>query len=169
MSAKIQMTHFDADGRAQMVDVSEKHSTIRIAKASGAVGMSQDAIRAVKSGKTKKGDVCLVAELAGITGAKKTSNLIPLCHPVELTSVNITTEIDEENRSILVTATVKTTGRTGVEMEALTAVATTCLTIYDMLKSVDREMTIKDIMLLAKSGGSSGDFERRTAEHFYTS
>ncbi|MCA8889530.1 MAG: cyclic pyranopterin monophosphate synthase MoaC [Parvularculaceae bacterium] len=153
------MTHFDADGRAQMVDVSEKHSTIRIAKASGAVGMSQDAIRAVKSGKTKKGDVCLVAELAGITGAKKTSNLIPLCHPVELTSVNITTEIDEENRSILVTATVKTTGRTGVEMEALTAVSVACLTIYDMLKAADKGMIIRDVALVEKMGGKSGHWK----------
>lgn len=169
MSAKKEMTHFDSEGRAQMVDVSRKNSTTRIAKAVGAVSMSQDAISAVKSGNTKKGDVCVIAELAGITGAKKTADLIPLCHPVELTSVNVATEIDDKSKSILVTATAKTNGRTGVEMEALTAVSIACLTIYDMLKSIDREMTINDIKLVSKSGGASGDFERKTPEHIHAS
>jgi len=152
------LTHIDASGRAQMVDVSGKTVTQRTATAEGKVLMSQDAFDL--SGPNKKGDPIAIAELAGIMGAKKTSDLIPLCHPLPLTKV--TTQIEPLTTEIgyHVKATAKTDGKTGVEMEALTAVSISCLTLYDMLKAVDKAIEITDIRLLQKTGGKSGDFKR---------
>ena len=152
------LTHIDASGRAQMVDVSGKAITQRTATAEGKVLMSQEAFEL--SGPNKKGDPIAIAELAGIMGAKKTSDLIPLCHPLPLTKV--TTEIKPLTHEIGygVTATAKTDGKTGVEMEALTAVSIACLTLYDMLKAVDKAIEITDIRLTEKTGGKSGDFKR---------
>ena len=152
------LTHIDASGRAQMVDVSDKSVTKRSATAEGKVLMSQEAFDL--SGPNKKGDPIAISELAGIMGAKKTSDLIPLCHPLPLTKV--TTQIEPLTGEIgyAVTATAKTDGKTGVEMEALTAVSVACLTLYDMLKAVDKAIEITDIRLLAKTGGKSGDFTR---------
>ena len=154
------LTHFDAHGKAQMVDVSDKSETARTASASGFISMSQTALSLVRDGGGKKGDATATAELAGIMGAKRTSDLIPLCHPLPISAVNVTTRIDNDAGGVAVVATVKTTGRTGVEMEALTAATITCLTLYDMLKSVDRTMVIERIMLDEKTGGKSGDFHR---------
>lgn len=152
------LTHIDASGRAQMVDVSDKSVTKRSATAEGKVLMSQEAFDL--SGPNKKGDPIAISELAGIMGAKRTSDLIPLCHPLPLTKV--TTQIEPLTTEIgyAVTATAKTDGKTGVEMEALTAVSVACLTLYDMLKAVDKAIEITDIRLLAKTGGNSGDFTR---------
>lgn len=152
------LTHIDASGRAQMVDVSGKAVTQRTATAEGKVLMSQEAFDL--SGPNKKGDPIAIAELAGIMGAKKTSDLIPLCHPLPLTKV--TTEITPlaDEIGYGVTATAKTDGKTGVEMEALTAVSIACLTLYDMLKAVDKAIEITDIRLTEKTGGKSGDFKR---------
>ncbi|MCF8508274.1 MAG: hypothetical protein RIR41_3201 [Pseudomonadota bacterium] len=151
------LTHIDADGRARMVDVSDKAATKRIAKAEGRVLMSGVALELARS-KGGKGDVRATAEIAGVMAAKKTSDLIPMCHPLALSSVKV--RIDElgDGSGIGVVAEVVTTGPTGVEMEALTAVSVACLTIYDMLKAVDRGMRIEGVRLLAKSGGASGDF-----------
>ncbi len=154
------LTHIDADGRARMVDVSAKAETAREAIATGRVRMTDEALEMLRSGGGKKGDVRAVAELAGVMAAKKTADLIPLCHPLALTSAKVSVEAVEDGA--LVTARVKTTGPTGVEMEALTAASVACLTVYDMLKAVDRTMTISDIALEQKSGGASGDY-RRTA------
>ena len=152
------LTHIDASGRAQMVDVSGKAITQRTATAEGKVLMSQEAFDL--SGPNKKGDPISIAELAGIMGAKKTSELIPLCHPLPLTKV--TTRITPLTGEIGygVAATAKTDGKTGVEMEALTAVSIACLTLYDMLKAVDKAIEITDIRLVEKTGGKSGDFKR---------
>lgn len=154
------LTHFDADGRPRMVDVSDKPATARTATASGFVRMNPEALSLARSGRAKKGDACAVAELAGVIGAKKTSDLIPLCHPLALSGVKLETEIDEAESGVRITARVKTSGPTGVEMEALTAVSLACLTLYDMLKAVDRSMSIEKIMLTEKSGGKSGDFSQ---------
>lgn len=152
------LTHIDGDGAAHMVDVSAKPATARRAIASGHIGMSAAAREAIAQGLVKKGDVLAVARVAGIMGAKKTSDLIPLCHPLPLSSVNIDLAIDESG--ITATATAKTAGQTGVEMEALTAVGIALLTIYDMAKAIDKSMVIGDIRLLEKSGGKSGDWKR---------
>jgi len=152
------LTHIDETGRAAMVDVSEKSVTSRRAVASGTVKMSADTLALVKAGENKKGHVQSVAELAGIIGAKKTSDLIPLCHPLPLSKVNVRIEIDDNLPGLTVIAETKTSGQTGVEMEALTAVSITCLTIYDMLKAAEKGMVISDIRLLEKSGGKSGDW-----------
>lgn len=155
------LTHIGPDGRARMVDVSSKSETQRVAVARGKVSMSESAFQLAVSRQTKKGDPLAIAELAGIMGAKKTSDLIPLCHPLPLTGVKLDIEPDpDEDHTLLVTASVKTTGKTGVEMEALTAVSTACLTIYDMLKAVDKAMVIKSIELIQKSGGKSGDYRK---------
>jgi cyclic pyranopterin phosphate synthase len=154
------LTHFDASGRPKMVDVSDKPATLRIATAEGAVTMSRAALDVVRSRAGKKGDALAVAELAGVIGAKKTPDLIPLCHPISISGVEIRTEVDATAARVRVVATVKTTGATGVEMEALTAAATACLALYDMLKAVDRTMTIERVRLIEKSGGASGDFAR---------
>lgn len=152
------LTHFDEDGRAAMVDVGDKAVTQRRAVAVGSVTMRPDTLAMVADKSAKKGDVISVAELAGIMGAKHTAALIPLCHPLPLSKVSVKITLAENGLDIW--AETKTTGQTGVEMEALTAVSVACLTIYDMLKAVDREMVIGDIKLTAKSGGKSGDWTR---------
>ena len=152
-------THFDAGGRAHMVDVSAKDETERKAVAGCLVRMRRETLEMIRTGGAKKGDVLGVARLAGIMGAKKTSDLIPLCHPLALTSVTVDLECDEEQSAVVVTATAKLKGRTGVEMEALTAAAVAGLTVYDMCKAVDRGITITDVRLLHKSGGKSGTYE----------
>lgn len=151
------LTHIDADGRARMVDVSDKAATKRIAKAEGRVLMSGVALELARS-KGGKGDVRATAEIAGVMAAKRTSDLIPMCHPLALSSVKVRVDELDDGSGIAVVAEVVTTGPTGVEMEALTAVSVACLTIYDMLKAVDRGMRIEGVRLLAKSGGASGDF-----------
>jgi len=152
------LTHFDEEGRAAMVDVGAKAVTDRRAVASGFVTMRAETLALVTSKAAKKGDVISVAELAGIMGAKQTAALIPLCHPLPLSKVSVKIAVAEQGLSVW--AETKTTGQTGVEMEALTAVSVTCLTIYDMLKAVDRDMVIGDIKLLEKSGGKSGSWVR---------
>lgn len=151
------LTHIDADGRARMVDVSDKASTKRIATAEGRVLMSAKALDLARS-KGGKGDVRATAEIAGVMAAKRTSDLIPMCHPLALSNVKVRVNELEDGSGLGVVAEVGTTGPTGVEMEALTAVSVACLTIYDMLKAVDRAMRIEGVRLLAKSGGASGDF-----------
>lgn len=154
------LTHFDAKGRARMVDVSEKPETAREAVASGSVSMKKTTLMMIRDGKMSKGDVLGVARVAGIMAAKKTSEIIPMCHPLNITSVEVSFEYDEKGGRIQIESKVKIKGMTGVEMEALTAVAAAALTIYDMCKSVDRRMIISDILLLEKRGGKSGVFKR---------
>ena len=154
------LTHFDETGRAAMVDVSGKSVTSRKAIAVGQVKMALETLALVQTGDNKKGDVFSVAELAGIMGAKKTSDLIPLCHPLPLSKVKVRIEIDEKLPGLTVSAETKTSGQTGVEMEALTAVSVACLTIYDMLKAADKLMIIGDILLTEKQGGKSGNWTR---------
>ncbi|MEA5161265.1 cyclic pyranopterin monophosphate synthase MoaC [Cereibacter johrii] len=153
------LTHFDESGRAHMVDVSEKPVTARLAVARGAVKMSAETLALVTEGRAEKGDVLGVARLAGIMGAKRTADLIPLCHPLPITKVALELTADPALPGIVVEATVKTGGQTGVEMEALTAVSVACLTIYDMVKAVEKGMEITGIRLLLKEGGKSGRFE----------
>lgn len=151
------LSHFDAQGQAHMVDVSAKPDTARTAIAEGIVIMSPETLALAQNG-AAKGDVLGVARLAGIMGAKRTSDLIPLCHPLPITKVSIDLTPDADLPGVRVTATVSTTGKTGVEMEALTAVSVACLTIYDMLKAAQKDMRIEGIRLLSKTGGKSGDF-----------
>ena len=155
------LTHFDDEGAARMVNVSEKAETVREAVAAGCVFMLPETLRLILDRKVSKGDVFGVARLAGIAAAKKTSDLIPLCHPLNLASVEISFEPDEKASCVNMRARVTSTGPTGVEMEALTAVAAAGLTIYDMCKAVDRGMIIADIRLMKKTGGKSGTFERK--------
>lgn len=155
-----ELTHLDEHGKAKMVDVTDKEATQREAKARGMVLMSPETFRRIMAGGIAKGDVLGVAKVAGIMGAKSTSELIPMCHPLNITNVAITFNPIEEKHCIEIEAQVKLKGQTGVEMEALTAVATAALTIYDMCKAVDREMVISDIHLLEKKGGKSGHFVR---------
>jgi cyclic pyranopterin monophosphate synthase len=152
------LTHFDASGQAHMVDVGDKLQTKRSAVASGIITMLPATLKLIQAGDAKKGDVLGVARIAAIQASKKTSDLIPLCHPIALTKVAVTFEVDEKTTSISCTATCETTGQTGVEMEALTAVSVGLLTIYDMCKAADRGMTISNIKLLEKHGGKSGDW-----------
>ena len=154
------LTHIDAEGRARMVDVSDKAVTTREATARGRIAMRPETLALALSGGGKKGDVRAVAEIAGVMAAKRTSDLIPMCHPLMLTSVKVAIRPSEDGSGLEATATARTQGQTGVEMEALTAASVALLTLYDMLKAVDREMTITDIALLAKSGGASGDWSR---------
>lgn len=154
------LTHFDKDGKARMVDVSGKPVTGREAVARGVVSMKKATLEMIKNSKAYKGDVLGVARVAGIMAAKKTSELIPLCHPLNLTSINIDFDIDAKNTRVHIESRVRITGSTGVEMEALTSVAAAALTIYDMCKSADRGMIISDIMLVEKRGGKSGIFKR---------
>ena len=151
------LTHFDAQGQAHMVDVSAKPDTAREATAEGHVVMSAETL-ALAQGGAAKGDVLGVARLAGIMGAKRTSDLIPLCHPLPIAKVSVDLVADAALPGVRVTATVRTTGKTGVEMEALTAVSTACLTVYDMLKAAQKDMRIEGIRLLSKTGGKSGEF-----------
>ncbi|WP_298907308.1 cyclic pyranopterin monophosphate synthase MoaC [uncultured Aliiroseovarius sp.] len=153
------LTHFDAEGQAHMVDVSDKAVTDRVALAEGFVRMTPETLSLVTSGTAKKGDVLSIARLAGIMGAKKTSDLIPLCHPLPITKVALELEPQPDLPGVRITATVKTGGQTGVEMEALTAVSTACLTVYDMLKAAEKGMEITGIRLLRKEGGKSGLYE----------
>lgn len=155
------LTHFDGKGDAHMVDVSDKAVTDRIAVAEGHVKMAAQTFDIISEGRAKKGDVLSVARLAGIMGAKKTPELIPLCHPLPITKVAVELTLDPELPGVRIEATVKTTGQTGVEMEALTAVSTAALTVYDMVKAVDKEMVIGDIRVLLKDGGKSGRFEAK--------
>jgi cyclic pyranopterin phosphate synthase len=152
------LTHFDAQGQAHMVDVGAKSSTRRIAVATGRIEMLPATLALIQSGTAKKGDVLGIARIAGIQGAKKTSDLIPLCHPIGLTRVAVDFEVLTADNAVVCTATAETIGQTGVEMEALTAVQVALLTIYDMCKAVDRGMTINGVTLLEKHGGKSGSF-----------
>jgi cyclic pyranopterin phosphate synthase len=154
------LTHLDAKGHARMVDVGGKPVTAREAVAEGRVRMNAETLRKALDGDSKKGSVRAAAEFAGVMAAKRTADLIPLCHPIALSSVKVDITADEKNNALVVTARAKTTGQTGVEMEALTAVSVACLTIYDMLKASDRAMVIEGISLLEKSGGVSGDYRR---------
>ena len=154
------LTHFDAQGQAHMVDVGSKSSTRRIAVATGRIEMLPETLARVTSGTAKKGDVLGIARIAGIMGAKKTSDLIPLCHPIGLTRVAVEFEVLTDEAAVVCTATAETIGQTGVEMEALTAVQVGLLTLYDMVKSADPAMTIGPVRLLSKSGGRHGDWRR---------
>jgi cyclic pyranopterin phosphate synthase len=153
-----EFTHFDEEGKTLMVDVSDKDITERTATATGSVLMEPETIAKIMEGGLKKGDVLSVARLAGIMGAKRTPDLIPLCHPLALTSVKLDLSVDEARNAVDITATAKLKGRTGVEMEALTAVSVAALTVYDMCKAVDRGMRITEIRLIHKAGGKSGEF-----------
>lgn len=155
-----ELTHFDLRGRARMVDVGDKEVTHRVAMASGSVRMKPETLKAILSGRPKKGDVLAVAQLAGVQAAKRAPFLIPLCHPVRLTSVQVELEPDRDLPGVRIRATVEARDRTGVEMEALTCVAVAALTVYDMCKGLDREMILSEIGLEHKSGGKSGTFRR---------
>ena len=154
------LTHFDNDGKAHMVDVSDKDITSRIAIARGSIIMTPETLNLIQQGNHKKGDVLGIARIAGIMAAKKTAELIPLCHPLMLTKVSVDFEVNEELSQVACIATTRTAERTGVEMEALTAVNIALLTIYDMCKAVDRAMLINDVKLIEKSGGKSGHWQR---------
>ncbi|MCH7539067.1 MAG: cyclic pyranopterin monophosphate synthase MoaC [Proteobacteria bacterium] len=154
-----EFSHFDAKGKARMVDVSDKEVTERVATAKGTVVMAPETLKRIMAGGVKKGDVLSVARLAGIMGAKRTAELIPLTHPLPLASVTVDLKPEPKRNAIEITATCKTTARTGVEMEALTAVVVAALTVYDMAKAIDRGITLTDIRLTYKSGGKSGVYE----------
>ena len=153
-------THFNEQGRARMVDVGEKPSSRRTAVAAGRVLVNDETFELIRSGGIKKGDVLTVAQIAGVMGAKRTFELIPMCHIVPLNGIGLELRLDEEKKSVEISATVSRDGKTGVEMEALTAVATAALTVYDMCKAVQRDIVITDIRLLGKSGGVHGDYKR---------
>ncbi len=155
-----EFTHLDSTGRARMVDVTEKGETVRVATARGSVHMKAATLEMIQQGKVAKGDVLAVAQVAGIMAAKRTPDLIPMCHPLAITGVEMRLDANREESSIDISATVRLAGRTGVEMEALTAVSVAALTVYDMCKAVDREMVIDRIRLVHKSGGKSGEFHR---------
>jgi cyclic pyranopterin monophosphate synthase len=160
-----ELTHFDAQGQAHMVDVAQTAHTHRVAVAQGRIHMQAHTLELIANGHAKKGDVLGVARLAGIMAAKKTSDLIPLCHPLALTRVTVGFELEPERHSVVCKASAETLGPTGVEMEALTAVQVALLTIYDMCKAVDRGMTITDVHLLEKLGGKSGHFVAANVSH----
>ncbi|MEJ2314497.1 MAG: cyclic pyranopterin monophosphate synthase MoaC [Nitrospirota bacterium] len=155
------LTHLDARGRARMVDVSSKPSTVREARASASVLMKKETLSLLRQGRIPKGDVIATARVAGIMAAKKTPELIPLCHPLDISSVEVDLKAQPTRGRVLVTTKVVCTGQTGVEMEALTAAAVAALTVYDMCKAVDREMTISEVVLLEKRGGRSGEYRRK--------
>ena len=155
------LTHFDTTGNAHMVDVSDKAVTSRVATAKGHIRMAPETLAMITDNRAKKGDVLAVAQLAGIMGAKETARLIPLCHPLPITKVALTLEPDESLPGVQITATVKTTGQTGVEMEALTAVSVAALTVYDMVKAVDKAMEIGATRVVLKDGGKSGRYEEK--------
>lgn len=156
------LNHFNESGGAHMVDISHKNDTVRVAVASGQVRMNPATAEVIRTGTAQKGDVLGVAQVAGIMAAKNTPQIIPMCHPLMLTGTDIEFKIRED--SVAITATVRTTGKTGVEMEALSAVSVAALTIYDMVKAMDKNMTIEDIRVETKSGGTSGDWERETPD-----
>ncbi len=153
-----QLTHLNADGAAQMVDVGSKPDSERVAIAAGIITMQPETLRLIEDGLLKKGDVLSIAKVAGIMAAKKTSELIPLCHPIALTKIEVELTLDEAACAVRIQATARTIGKTGVEMEALTAVSVAALTVYDMAKAVDRAMRIGEIRLLEKHGGQHGDY-----------
>ena len=153
-------THFNDEGRAKMVDVGEKPVTVRTAVAAARVLVNEETFRLIKTGGMKKGDVLTVAQVAGVMGAKRTPELIPMCHPILIDGINLSLHLDEQRRSVEIEATVSCAGRTGVEMEALTAASTAALTVYDMCKAVQNDMVITDLRLIRKSGGVHGDYER---------
>jgi cyclic pyranopterin phosphate synthase len=155
-----ELTHLDERGRARMVDVSAKGDTVRIATARGRVLMRPETLRLIQSGGLTKGDVLAIAQVAGVMGAKRTSDLIPLCHPLPITGVTLTFDLDEDTSAVEIEAVARIVGKTGVEMEALTAVATAALTVYDMCKAVDKDMVIDQIRLIHKVGGKSGEYIR---------
>ena len=157
-------THFNEQGRAKMVNVGEKAPSVRSATAAARVLVNRDTFALIRSGGMKKGDVLTVAQVAGVMGAKRTPDLIPMCHPILIDGVDLQLRLDEERCSVEIQATVSCDGRTGVEMEALTAVSTAALTVYDMCKAVQKDMVITEIRLLRKSGGVHGDFERKDEE-----
>ena len=154
----MELTHFDEQGNARMVDVSEKAVTARTATAEGRIQVSQEVFEAIRDKTVKKGDVLTVAQVAGIMGAKRTADLIPMCHLLNLTNATLTFELLPESSEVLARCTVKTEGKTGVEMEALTGVSVALLTVYDMCKAIDKRMVMKEIHLVEKHGGKSGDF-----------
>jgi len=160
----MKLSHIDEQGAAKMVDVSGKSETVRVAVARGKINMARETLKLITLGQMPKGDVLAVARVAGIMAAKKTSDLIPMCHPLMITGCNIKYMIDEDASTINIEATAKTTGKTGVEMEALTAVSVAALTIYDMCKAVDKNMIIDQIRLISKSGGKSGEYKREGEE-----
>ena len=153
-------THFNDQGRARMVDVGEKPVTERSATAAVSVLVSRETFALIRSGGMKKGDVLTVAQIAGIMGAKRTPDLIPMCHPIQISGTNLRLELDPENCAVNIQASVKCTGKTGVEMEALTAASVAALTVYDMCKAVQKDMVITDLRLLEKTGGVHGDYKR---------
>ena len=153
------LSHFDDNGNAHMVDISDKENSFRTAKAACFIQMSLETLKIISDGSAKKGDVLNVARIAGIQGAKKTSELIPLCHPISLTKINLDLNLNDKIPGIEIISTVKTTGPTGVEMEALTAASISALTVYDMIKSLDKSIIIKDLRLIFKDGGKSGLYE----------
>ena len=153
-------THFNDEGRARMVDVGEKPPTRRTAVAAARVLVSRETFDLIRSGGMKKGDVLTVAQIAGVMGAKRTPDIIPMCHPILMDGINLELSLDETRKSVEIKATVSCDGRTGVEMEALTAVSTAALTVYDMCKAVQKDMAITDIRLLSKTGGVHGDYHR---------
>ena len=153
-------THFNDEGRAKMVDVGEKPVTVRTAVAAARVPVNEETVRLIKTGGMKKGDVLTVAQVAGVMGAKRTPDLIPMCHPILIDGINLSLHLNEERCSVEIEATVSCAGRTGVEMEALTAASTAALTVYDMCKAVQKDMVITDLRLIKKSGGVHGDYER---------
>jgi cyclic pyranopterin phosphate synthase len=157
----MRLTHFDKEGKARMVDVTDKAATARVAVACGSVMMKAETLKLIRQGRVEKGDVLGVARVAGIMAAKRTPDLIPMCHPLNISSVSIDFIIDAKKNKVDIKTTVKLTGLTGVEMEALTATSVAALTIYDMCKAIDKEMIISDILLLEKSGGKSGAFVRK--------
>ena len=157
----MEFTHIDEKGMPSMVNVGEKPETFRTAVAAGRVFVNEDTFALIKSGGTKKGDVLSVAKLAGIMGAKKTSDLIPLCHPIFLDGVDLELTLNEEDKSVDIKASVSITAKTGVEMEAMTAVSVAALTVYDMCKAVQRDVRISDIRLVRKTGGVHGDYEEK--------
>jgi cyclic pyranopterin phosphate synthase len=151
------LTHLDERGRVNMVDVAHKPDTQRVAVARGEVHMKKETLELIRAGQMKKGDVLTVAQIAGITASKRTSDLIPLCHPLPLSKVDVDLTLDDSLPGVIITATVKVTGKTGVEMEALTAVSVAALTVYDMAKAAEKTMKIQNIRLVEKRGGQSGD------------
>ena len=153
------LTHFDDNGNAHMVDISDKQNSFRTAKAACSIQMSLETLKVIADGNSKKGDVLNVARIAGIQGAKRTSELIPLCHPISLTKISLDLTLNDKIPGVEIISTVKTTGPTGVEMEALTAASISALTVYDMVKSLDKSIIVKDLRLIFKDGGKSGLYE----------
>ena len=153
------LTHFDDNGDAHMVDISDKQNSCRTAKAACSIQMSLETLKIIANGNSKKGDVLNVARIAGIQGAKRTSELIPLCHPISLTKISLDLTLNDKIPGVEIISTVKTTGPTGIEMEALTAASISALTVYDMIKSLDKSIIVKDLRLIFKDGGKSGLYE----------